>query len=144
MPPRRRKPPSRAAYKDLDHHKHTRVTSRVNMWLIIMALVLCAFETGLFFGAPVAKREEILVLAALRYVWVLALIFALWYKQRWARYMLRGMLLLSIVLNVTAMSFYFGWTSVGTVIAAAMCIANAGFFIVLSNDDFRDYMSIRD
>lgn len=144
MPPRRRKPPSRAAYKDLDHHKHTRVTARVNMWLMIMAVALCGFEAGLYFDAPPAKREEVLILSALRYVWVFALIVALWYKQRWARYMLRGMLVLSIALNVAAMHFYFGWASIGTAIAGVMSLANAGFFIVLSNEDFREYMSIRD
>ena len=114
------------------------------MWLIVMAVVLGAFEAGLYFDAPVAKREEVLVLAALRYVWVFALIAAVWYKQRWASYMLRTMLLLSIALNVMAMYFYFGWASIGAAIAGAMCVANAGFFIVLSNEDFREYMSIRD
>ncbi len=109
-----------------------------------MAVVLGAFEAGLYFDTPVAKSEEILVLAALRYVWVFALIVAVWYKQRWASYMLRSLLLLSIALNIAAMYFYFGWSSIGTAIAGAMCIANIGSFVILCGDDFRDYMSIRD
>jgi hypothetical protein len=114
------------------------------MWLIIIAVVLGAFEVGLYLDAPVVKREEILVLAALRYVWVFALIVAVWYKQRWASYMLGSLLLLSIALNIAAMYFYFGWVSIGTAIAGAMCIANIGAFVVLCTDDFREYMTIRD
>lgn len=141
---RRRRPRNKRGYKDLDFEKRSRINRRVRLRLTALFLVLCLLEAGLYLSAPETKRSELLPVTIIRPLWTATLLAAIWWRQRWARYALLALLLLSAGLNLFAPHHVFPLVSAPAAVAAVMAAASLGIIVLLFTEDFRDYLSHRE
>lgn len=136
-----RRPKNKRGYKDLDFEKRARNAVRVRLWLTAMILVLVSFEIGLYCVLPELKRSEILAVLIVRPLWSVALLMAIWFRQRWARFALLGLLLLSVLLNFAGLHSIYPIVSVESAVAVSMALVSVGVVILLFTEDFREYLS---
>lgn len=137
----KRRPKNKRGYKDLDFEKRARNAVRVRLWLSAAILVLVFFEAGLYLVLPELKRSEFLAVLIIRPLWAVALLVAIWFRQRWARYALLGLLLLSVLLNLAGLHYVYPIISAGAAVAVSMVVVSLGLVVLLFTEDFREYLS---